>query len=94
MVVVWLLRVLIVIACAVIGGVIGLGGGFLLAMGVGWLSQIAHPDDPSAGSVAIIVIITAPVGLLGGVVAGSALGVALAAKIKFRSMDTPDETPK
>ena len=39
-------------------------------MGVGYWSQITNPNDPSAGSVAIIVIATAPAGAMFGAVLG------------------------
>jgi hypothetical protein len=54
--------------------------GLLLGIGLAWVAGVGmtllHPDDPSAGSVAIIVIFTAPMGLLMG--AASGVGRALA----------------
>ena len=56
---------------AIIGAVAGLALGILAAMGLGWGCQWLYPNDPSAGSVGIVIIATAPGGLaLGGIVGG------------------------
>jgi hypothetical protein len=58
----------------VLGGICGAFVGFALgifaAVGLGLWSQWTHPDDPSAGSVAIVVIATAPLGAVLGALLG------------------------
>ena len=48
------------------GAFVGFVFGILGAMGLGLWSKWASPDDPSAGSVAIVVIATAPLGAMMG----------------------------
>jgi hypothetical protein len=60
----------------VCGAFVGLVLGFLVAYGLGRWSQWAHPNDASAGSVAIVVILTAP----GGAVLGAVFGCLTIAK--------------
>ena len=62
-----ILRVMLGVVC---GGCMGLALGFLTAMGVGLVFKWVFPNDPSAGSVAIIVIITAPLGAIFGAIFG------------------------
>ena len=56
------------------GGLIGTAAGVAVAVGVGAFSQWRLPDDPSAGSAPIIVLLTAPLGLLVGVACGAWCG--------------------
>ena len=62
------------LACFVAGAAVGGAGGFGVAMLVGLLGQWQHPNDPSAGSGAIIVMLTFPLGVLVGIVAGAYCG--------------------
>lgn len=55
---------------AVLGGGVGIG----LASGLGIYEQWKHPEDPSAGSAAIVVMLTFPLGLLVGMMAGAFFG--------------------
>jgi hypothetical protein len=57
-----LLRAVLIIIGLVIGGGLGFVLGIGVAVGLGYLSQWQTPDDPSAFSVAIVVIATAPAG--------------------------------
>jgi hypothetical protein len=59
-----------VVGGAIVGAALGMG----FAMAVGLYSKWANPSDPSAGSVAIIVIFTAPVGLFLGALVGLFVG--------------------
>lgn len=53
------------------GAFVGFALGVIGAIGLGYWSQWMHPEDASAGSVAIVVIGTAPGGaILGGVLGG------------------------
>lgn len=52
------------------GAVTGIAAGFALAIGLGLWSQWSTPNDPTAGSVAIVVIFTAPLGMLAGIILG------------------------
>lgn len=70
------MRTLVVIFGVVCGAYVGLGFGILGAMGLGLFSQWADPNDPSAASVAIVVIVTGP----GGAMLGAALGGLFVAK--------------
>jgi len=54
--------------------------GFAVAYATGLLSEWATPDDPSAGSIAIIVIITAPGGAVLGAIVGALIGALLPVK--------------
>ena len=56
------------------GGIVGTAAGVAVAMGVGAFSQWRLPNDPSAGSAAIIVMLTAPLGLLVGLAVGAWCG--------------------
>lgn len=62
-----IVRVIFGVVC---GAVAGLGLGVSAAVGLGLWSQWTNPGDPSAGSVAIVVIATAPMGILLGSVFG------------------------
>jgi hypothetical protein len=62
------------VAC---GAVVGLALGVVAAMALGLWSKWAHPDDPSAGSVAIVVIATGPAGAILGAILG---GLAIASR--------------
>jgi hypothetical protein len=55
------------------GAYVGLVFGFLGAMGLGLAFKWADPTDPSAGSIAILVIVTAPYGAIIGAVLGGLL---------------------
>jgi hypothetical protein len=68
-----IVRIIVGLGC---GAIVGSALGILAAMGLGYLSRLNHPDDPSAGSVAIVVIITAPLGAL----VGAALGLVVLRK--------------
>ena len=57
----------------IIGGVIGVACGFGLSMGLAHFSVWMKPDDPSAGSVAIVAIGLVPGGLIFGAVFGGVL---------------------
>jgi hypothetical protein len=62
----WLRGLFWVIAGAVGGCACGTG----FAMGLGLYYQWTHPNDPSAGSVAIVGMCTVPLGILFGMLAG------------------------
>jgi hypothetical protein len=64
------MKSIVTIFGGVCGAVVGLLVGFFAAVGLGCWSQMAHPNDPSAGSVAIVIIFTAPCGLVGGAILG------------------------
>lgn len=68
-----LLKIVFVVFGVICGGFVGLALGVALAMGVGYWSQLSSPDDPSAGAVAIIVILTAPLGAMCGAGVGGLL---------------------
>jgi MFS family permease len=67
------MKPLVVILGVACGGVVGLALGILGAMALGIWSEWANPNDPSAGSVAIVVIATAPAGAMAGAVLGGLL---------------------
>lgn len=73
-------RLLIGLLATLVGAAIGFGLGVAFAIGLAKFSQWQTPDDASAGSVAIVVIATAP---LGGLV-----GAVLAATLAIRSTST------
>ena len=52
----------------VCGALVGLGLGVVTAIALSYWSIWAHPNDPSAGSVAIVVLATAPAGMILGAV--------------------------
>ena len=52
----------------------GLAVGIGAALGAGYLSQAQSPNDPSAFSIVIIIIFTAPGGLIAGVILGCFYG--------------------
>jgi hypothetical protein len=55
----------------ILGAGVGLAVGIFAAMALGWACQRLYPNDPSAGSVGIVIIGTAPgCLLLGGIVGG------------------------
>ena len=56
-----------------LGATVGVAAGVTVAVAVGAWGQRQYPNDPSAGSGAIIVMLTAPVGLVLGLVAGARL---------------------
>lgn len=58
----------------IVGAFVGGAAGFYGAMGLGIAFQFLNPRDPSAGSVAIIVIATLPGGVIFGALAGGTLG--------------------
>ena len=70
------MRTMLILLGLVCGAVFGTVLGFAGAVGLGIFSQWQHPNDPSAGSVAIVVIATAP----GGCMLGAAIGAGLAAR--------------
>ena len=51
----------------VVGAVVGTAAGVGVAVAVGLYGQWRYPNDPSAGSGAIIVMLTAPLGFLLGI---------------------------
>ena len=53
-----------------LGASLGVAAGVAVAEAVGVWGHWRYPNDPSAGSGAIIVVLTAPVGLAMGLVAG------------------------
>jgi hypothetical protein len=57
------------------GAVVGTAAGVAVAVGIGALSRWQSPNDPSAGSAAIIVVLTAPAGLLLGMIGGCLCGI-------------------
>jgi hypothetical protein len=57
-------------AGVLLGGGIGIG----IASGLGIYYQWRHPEDLSAGSAAIVVILTFPLGVLLGTMAGAFFG--------------------
>lgn len=57
------IKIIFGLAC---GAIVGLALGVIAATALGLWSAWANPDDPSAGSVAIVVIATAPVGAVLG----------------------------
>lgn len=59
-----------IILGVICGAFVGFGVGAAAAMALGLWSQWTHPDDPSAGSVAIVVIATAPLGAILGALLG------------------------
>jgi MFS family permease len=63
-------KVVKIILGSACGAFVGFALGVVAAMALGLWSTWAHPNDPSAGSVAIVVIATAPV----GAIVGAALG--------------------
>lgn len=64
------MKALVVIFGVICGTFVGFVCGILGAMGLGLFSKWMNPNDPSAGSVAIVVIETAPVGAMMGAVLG------------------------
>ena len=58
------------------GAVVGSAFGAFFAVGLGYWSRLTHPNDPSAGSITVLGIITTPLGS----VIGAVLGVQIAAK--------------
>lgn len=75
---------------AVVGAVIGTVLGVLFAVGVGLYAQMEAPDDPTAFSVATIVIGTAP----GGFLVGIALGIVCASVLMDRNDERKLAAPK
>jgi hypothetical protein len=66
-----LLKLLVgTVSGVVVGGALGIA----FAVAVGLFSQRRSPNDPSAGSIAIIVMLTFPVGAFLGALAGAILG--------------------
>jgi hypothetical protein len=59
------------LVCIVAGAVIGGAGGIGVGVAVGLYAQWHNPNDPSAGSVAIIGMATFPLGVLIGIMAGA-----------------------
>ena len=70
------MRTMKILLGLVYGGVIGTALGIAGAWLLGVFSQWQNPNDPSAFSVAIVVIITAPIGC----VLGALVGVILATR--------------
>jgi MFS family permease len=60
---------------AVCGAFFGTAVGIAFAMCVGILAKLSFPSDPSAGSAATIVIATAPLGMLIGLIIGGMIVV-------------------
>src|SRR5262245_4657521 len=52
------------------GAIAGFSLGIAIAATLGWLSTLADPTDPTAGSVAIVFLATAPIGLMAGAAFG------------------------
>lgn len=69
------MKVLAVLVGIVCGTIVGFFLGVLAAMSLGLLGKLSAPDDPSAGSLAIFVIATAPMGAICGAVAGGFMAV-------------------
>lgn len=67
------IKILTVICGVVCGAFVGLAFGFIGAMALGLWSQWANPNDASAGSVATVVILTAPLGAMMGAALGGLL---------------------
>jgi hypothetical protein len=67
------MRFLLIAVGLVVGAVAGAALGIAASMALGILSQWTHPDDPSAGSVAIIVVGLFPFGALLGATTGASL---------------------
>ena len=74
---------------AICGAGLGIAGGFGVAMLIGYISQVLSPNDPSASSVAIVVLITAPYGFIGGVGLGGIAGWKLASRWIMRRPSSP-----
>ena len=55
-----------VLGCAMVGGAIGI----YIAIAIGRHAQALAPQDPSASSAAEIVIVTAPLGTIAGLLVG------------------------
>jgi hypothetical protein len=69
---------LIAIMCLIgtsFGGIGGMAVGVLVAFAAALWAQHRAPNDPSAGSVAIIVILTMPIGGIGGALVGFFAGL-------------------
>jgi hypothetical protein len=64
------MRAIFVLVGFASGAVVGFAAGVLFAMGLGYWAHLSNPDDPSAGSVAIVSIATAPFGAMAGAVLG------------------------
>ena len=71
----FVIRLFLGVLAIVLGGGIGLLLGLGFAAGLGMFSQWQHPEDPSAGSVAIVAIATGPLGaILGAITAAVVAG--------------------
>lgn len=60
-------------AWGMLGAILGVLAGFGVAMAIGYLFVLMFPNDPSAGSVGIVVILTVPAGAFLGFVTGAVL---------------------
>ena len=70
----------------VLGGVVGFIFGCCFGIGWGLLEKWMNPNDPSAGAVAIMVIVTAPLGCLAGAIAGTLVGFRCKTKSEINSV--------
>src|SRR5437868_6049003 len=61
----------------VLGAIAGMAIGFFGIIGIAYYEQWMHPQDPSAGSIAILVIVTVPIGLMIGTPIGAIIAVRL-----------------
>lgn len=68
------------------GGFLGVVAGFAAAMALGLFFERMYPEDSTAGSIAIVVIFTAPVGGLFGAMVGAFVAAWLT-----RNDDPPDD---
>jgi hypothetical protein len=66
--------VLGVILGVIVGAFAGGATGFVAAIALMYVSQFLNPNDPSAGSVGIIVLATLPGGVVLGGITGGLLG--------------------
>jgi hypothetical protein len=65
----------IVVGGILAGGLVGSIGGLAVTWAIATIAVWTHPDDPSAGSAAVIVLALFPVGLLFGAAVGGAVAV-------------------
>lgn len=71
------INILLFIGLPITGCILGVALAFGISFGIGTLSKYLSPNDPTAFSVAIIIIVLAPAGFIGGIVGGIYLALSL-----------------